>query len=356
MDNQNENPQLEKNEIVLEKYDTKHWLISFALGIFLGLAVIIPGLSGAAVAIILGLYDKLLYAVSNIFKSFKTCIKFLLPIIIGFVIGFIVGFFAVDLLIDLIPFSMICLFAALMVGALPSVTQEIKGKKKDSLRVGLLVIGILIPLIVGGLSIYFASTSDSINLGYGLTKSSESATQNAQAAENLFGDFPFQFFLIAIPVGFVLGMTQVVPGLSATAFLMMIGYYRPILSSVSLTYWKAHPIVLLFYIIIAISALVGFFFTSKFINYLFSKKKELAYHVIVGLSIGAILSMFLNPDVYGVYLSWATENAFGNPKIIADFCLFVPMLVLGFFLSHKLVKYGEGNEAKQVENNNSEAQ
>ena len=74
------------------------------LGLFIGLAVIVPGVSGSAVAIIFKMYEKLLYAIGNLFKKFKKCIKFLLPILIGVLVGFVLGFFGVRSLLNIIPF------------------------------------------------------------------------------------------------------------------------------------------------------------------------------------------------------------------------------------------------------------
>ena len=68
---------------ILQKHDKKSWLKSALLGFFIGLAVIVPGVSGSTVAIILRLYDQFLYAVGNLFKRFKVCFFFLLPIGIG---------------------------------------------------------------------------------------------------------------------------------------------------------------------------------------------------------------------------------------------------------------------------------
>ena len=58
-------------DIILPAYDKKSWLKSCLLGFFIGLAVIVPGISGSTVAIIFKLYDQFLYAVGNIFKKFK---------------------------------------------------------------------------------------------------------------------------------------------------------------------------------------------------------------------------------------------------------------------------------------------
>ena len=73
--NQNQPSSLQTAEEVLAG---KSRLRSFILGIFIGLAIIAPGISGSTVAIILKLYDKFLYAVGNLFKRFKVCFLFLL--------------------------------------------------------------------------------------------------------------------------------------------------------------------------------------------------------------------------------------------------------------------------------------
>ena len=92
---------MENNEITLVQYNKKSGLKSALLGFFIGLAVIVPGISGSTVAIIFKLYDQFLYAVGNLFKKFKACFLFLLPIGLGMVVGLITGFLAVQKLLDL---------------------------------------------------------------------------------------------------------------------------------------------------------------------------------------------------------------------------------------------------------------
>ena len=123
------------------------------LGFFIGLAVIVPGVSGSTVAIIFKLYHKLLYALGNIVRKFKRCVKFLIPIAIGLVIGFVLGFLAIQRLIDISPFTVIGLFAGLMLGAFPAVLDEVKGEKKSPLRLALFAVGLLIPVAIALISV-----------------------------------------------------------------------------------------------------------------------------------------------------------------------------------------------------------
>ena len=121
----------------------KEVIVSIIVGFFIGLSVIVPGISGSTIAIIMKVYDKFMYATSNIFKKFKESFKFLVPIVIGIIIGFALGFLLVKILLDLFPFVTICLFVGLMVGTFPILFKEIKGEKIHTNKVVLFIIGVL---------------------------------------------------------------------------------------------------------------------------------------------------------------------------------------------------------------------
>ena len=158
---QQKTPKTENSECVLKG---KSRIRSFILGIFIGLAIILPGISGSTVAIILGLYTAMLYAMGHLLsKEFKECFFFLLPLGVGAVIGFLGGFFVVQKVFGAYVFEMVCLFTGLMTGAFPALLREIKGEKITVTRCVLFVLGILLPvaiaLMVGallGLKFYFA--------------------------------------------------------------------------------------------------------------------------------------------------------------------------------------------------------
>lgn len=318
----------------LGRYDTKSWFKSFFLGAFIGLAIVVPGISGSAVAIIFRLYDKLIYAFANILKRFRACFLFLLPIAIGAILGFAIGFVLVKLLLDYIPFGLVGFFAGLMVGALPTVLEELKGDKVTTGKGILMAVGILIPLVIGAISVSMSFADGSYDLVYGLQEETSGGTSYIER----FGDFPWWIYVVAIPIGLFLGFSQVIPGLSATAFLMLIGFFRPLVDSVSLTYWTTYPQIFAFYVLMGISLIAGFILTSKLMTKLFAWNRLLVFRVIVGMSIGSIAAMFLNPDSLGIYLSWAQGI---NTRMIVDFALFLPLCVGGFFSSNLLIRYGK---------------
>ena len=60
-------------------------LILFIKGFIMGIANIIPGVSGGTLAIILGIYEEFIGTLSHLFKNFKKNLKFIIPVALGMV-------------------------------------------------------------------------------------------------------------------------------------------------------------------------------------------------------------------------------------------------------------------------------
>ena len=297
-------------------YNKKTWCKSAVLGFFVGLAVIVPGISGSTVAIIFKLYDAFLYAVSNLFKQFRRCFFFLLPIAIGIVIGLAAGFFTVQKALEYIPFAIVGGFAGLMCGAFPAVTDELKGAERTPKRVALFLAGMAIPV---------AAAICSVVLSGGAGK-----------------DFSAWWRIaLCVPVGAIVGLTQVVPGLSASAILMSIGYFTPLVESVHVTYWKANPIIFLTYAALGVGFLIGIFFSSGALTRAFEKARHTAYSMIVGLSLGSIIAMFCNVEIFAVYKAWAKSGV-----VWKDFWLGVVLFAAGAAIAYLLVRYQRKKDAE----------
>ncbi|MBQ8319753.1 MAG: DUF368 domain-containing protein [Clostridia bacterium] len=300
-------------EIALIKYNKKTWCKSALLGFFIGLAVIVPGISGSTVAIIFKLYDQFLYAVGNFFKKFKICFLFLLPIGLGAVLGFGLGFLAVKKLLELLPFAVICLFAGLMIGAFPAVKDELQGVEMTGKRVALFLLGVLIPLAVG---VY----------------SAVSAFTGAESGSGVLNAPLPLVFCLALVVGYVMAITQVVPGLSASAILMAIGWYAAIMGGINETLFSNTSLLVLLGGLV-VGFVIGFFSFSKLLTIVFQKARAGAYSMIVGLSLGSVITMFFNGDVAAVYLTWAKTGISG-----LDLGLGIFLLIVGIAAAYMLVR------------------
>ena len=318
---------MEKNQdsgTILPKYDLKGWIKAFILGIFIGLAVIVPGVSGSTVAIMFGLYAAMLYAIGNITKDFKRCIKFLIPIGVGLVVGFIGGFLLVKILLEKYIFVVICLFVGLMIGASPALLNEIKGERVSAKRVILMIAGVAIPLAVGAISVYLDPP----------------ALTEIEGASQAFTSYPWYRFVLYLPLGFVIAATQLIPGLSATAIMMALGQFKPIMDSVSFSYILENPAFIGLMLCLAAGLVIGLVVISKIFSSLIAKHKGSTFFFVVGLSFGSIASMFLNPDIVQIYFNW------GHGKFSAiELAVGILLIAAGLIGSALLTKYGLVHEA-----------
>ena len=256
----------------------------------------------------------MLYAFGNILGDFKRCFVFLLPIGIGVVVGFAAGFLVIQSVFEAYLMQVICLFVGLMIGAIPALTKEIKGQKITPVRGILFAVGVLIPLAIGAISI---------------------ALSSGEATDASFTSFPLWRVLAYLPLGFVVSVTQIVPGLSATAILMAFGQFKPILNSLHRDYIFENPEVLLLYAALGIGFLVGIVCVSRIFSAILKNHKVTAFFTVIGLAFGSIASMFLNTDVYALYTEWAANGAIPLPTVAFALVL----LIIGFTGSFLLTKY-----------------
>ena len=303
---------MEKQEIENEAKDSV--LKKGLLGFLIGLAIIVPGVSGSTISIIFKLYEKIMHAIANFIKEFKISIIFLTPIVVGAVIGLLAGFFSVQKLIDLIPFAIISLFGGLMLGAIPSLKDEIKEEKFTKKNIVFICIGFIIPIIITIASILLSDADIELDAKLNLD---------------------FKSILMYIIIGYLIAATQFIPGASATAILMALGYFTPLMKSISFTYITENPSVLLVYTFIGIGGILGLASLSKIINRLISKHKIIMYFVFIGLSLGSVICLFVNVDMLSVYQGWINNGTFPYLDIILGLGLFIA----GALIAYQLVQY-----------------
>lgn len=298
-------------------YENKKQIIkAFLLGILIGLAIIVPGVSGAAVCVIFGLYEQLLYAMGNLLRKFKRCFLFLLPIGIGAVIGFALGFLGVKRLINAFPFAVVAAFAGLMVGSFPAITDNISGNKHTASNKVLLFIGLLLPIIVSLISVFCGFTQKTLD------------------------NLTVYHYILFLVLGYLAAITQIVPGLSATALLMMFGYFSTLINAVGfeLLHNFAHLFV---FLCLGIGFLLGLLTASKAMSVLLERYNKKAFYVITGLSAGAIVTMFFNPEIYQVYSVWG-KSGVNVIELVVGIILFM----LGAVCSYKLILKEKNNGKK----------
>lgn len=294
----------------------KEILISIFVGFSIGLSVIVPGISGSAIAIIMKVYDKMMYSFSNIFKKFKICALFLIPIVIGIIAGFGIGFVLVKLLLDTIPFITICFFVGLMVGTFPILFKEIRGEKPTTNRKILFVVGILIPIAITIISMVASGNNSLVGLNFG-------------------------HYMLFLFLGILVSLTQIIPGLSATVLLMMFGYYTAILNGVGSKLFSDFKL-LLVYLMLGLGFVIGLLLFSKIINRLLEKQRKPFFFTICGLSIGSMISVFLGNECMDIYKTWHGSD------MIIDLIVGAVALAVGFGITFVLYIYDKKREEKNL--------
>ena len=88
-------------------------------GVMIGVANIIPGVSGGTMMVSMGIYDKIIGAVNNIFKEWKQSLKTLLPYAIGMLLGIAGLSFCITYFFEHFPLQTAFLFIGLIFGGLP---------------------------------------------------------------------------------------------------------------------------------------------------------------------------------------------------------------------------------------------
>lgn len=281
-------------------------------GVAIGAAFIIPGFSGGSVAAILGIYEKLVGAIADIFKTFKKSVLVLLPILIGMLLGIAALILPIQWGLRHYPIPTVTLFVGLALGGLPSVTEKLKGKPK----IGHLFAFLLPFAFAAGLS--FLSPAGDVDL------------------------FSLNFggYLLLVLIGAVGSCALVVPGISGSMLLLIFGYYNPVVALVTenLLHGQQLGVCVLVLVCLGVGVVLGFFGISVLMKFLLKKFPRGTYFSILGFIIGSVPA---------VYASTVLEADAALSALYASPWYWVAaaaMLIVGFAMSFLLVSYARKKE------------
>ena len=316
------------------------FLKRFFAGMGIGVGAAIPGVSGAAIAVIFKVYEDIIAAVNNFRKRFGFAIKVLIPILLGIICAVIPCIYLFSLAFEHLMFVLICIFAGFLIGSFPSITDKVKSVKPNKLQIALIVTGALFVITLGVLSVAFG---DKLNIG-GLFVNIKNNSW---------------LYLVLIPVGALAAAALTVPGLSGSLILLVIGFYRPLVDSVKT--WAGNCVKgdwsmvgPLFGVLVsfAVGCLIGVVLVSKIMSYLLAKHRDSTFFTIIGFIAGSIFVLFFNYDIYNYYLNWSgVEFANINPvlPIYLEIPIGIVVLSLCAFGSYMLVR-AERKNTQEKEN------
>ncbi|MBQ3544608.1 MAG: DUF368 domain-containing protein [Lachnospiraceae bacterium] len=238
----------------------------FLSGIFVGGTMTVPGVSGGTMAIVIGIYEKLLYAINNIKKNPKENIIFLLKFLLGAGVGFLIFARIITTLLDseLLGAFVRFFFCGIVIGGVPLLVSKSKVKKIDFLNGLCLVIGVIIVLALSMLP------------------------EGGFTGNNIIYEIIMQFV-----GGFIVAVALILPGISATHMLYVLGLYTQVLE-------KIYNFRILQLIPLMIGLLLGTLLTAKWLEQLIEKYTTKVYLTIIGFVMGSVVSLLKGVVVMNV--------------------------------------------------------
>lgn len=259
-----------------------NFILDMLKGAVIGIANVIPGVSGGTMAVSMGIYNKLIYSVSHLFSQFKKSIKTLIPILLGCVIGIVCFTYAIKYLLTNQPLPTCLTFLGLILGGVPVLLREMKTGIRKSRRRKLTAVNVLAFLVMFVLAAalpFLKGSTDTL------------ATLKAT---------PMTMILLFF-MGIIAAATMVVPGVSGSMVLMILGYYYGVINSITgfvdalkAGDWSALMGEAAILIPFGIGCVLGIFLIAKLIEYLFERHTVSTYAAILGLILSSPFGIFHN--------------------------------------------------------------
>ena len=232
------------------------------------------------------------------------------PIAIGMVVAIAASSFVLSEMFEKIPIQTNLLFVGLILGGLPAILKKVKGsgkKGKDSRpKVGHIITLVLFFALVVGLAAMGESEGAAADLSFG-----------------------FVNVLKLLGVGVIASATMVIPGVSGSMILMLMGFYQPVLDAIknfftALAALDMDGILAGMGILVpfGIGIVIGIFAIAKLVEIIFEKFPMYAYYAIIGLIVASPFAIYLMGSFPGLTVVSAITG------ILA--------FVAGFFVAYKL--------------------
>ncbi|WP_373808990.1 DUF368 domain-containing protein [Streptococcus ferus] len=276
------------------------WFTRLFKGVIIALGFILPGVSGGVLASILGLYERIISFLAHMSKDFVKNVLFFIPVGIGGILGIALFSAPLEYLLQHYQVPVLWAFTGAIVGTLPSLLAESTQKSKRD-KVDLAFLGLT--FVLSGLLLYFLN--------------------------DLVGTIPANFasFILA---GALIALGVLVPGLSPSNLLLIMGLYTPMLTG-----FKNLDLVGVF-LPIAIGGALTMLLFSKVMDYALSHYHSRVYHLIIGLVLSSTLLIILPNPRNAESISYAGT---GIGTWLATLIFFVLGILLGAWMSKLEEKY-----------------
>lgn len=237
------------------------FILNYLKGLSIGAGAILPGVSSGVLCVVFGIYEKLINSVLDFFKDWKSNFKFLLPIALGGITGVILFSNILEFLFNTYPTQTKFSFIGLIIGSLPILFKNANTQKGFRLHY---LLYFVISFAFACFLLFLENSNTYNNMDY------------------CTNSFSFGFLVLC---GFLMSVGVVVPGVSSSVILMILGVYEVYLSSVSVVNMNVlFPM--------GIGLLIGCFIFMKLIQKLLNNYFAETYYSIIGFVVGSVLILY----------------------------------------------------------------
>ena len=264
------------------------------VGTLVGIVSMLPGASGATIAVIFGIYERLISDLAEIRERLFKDLRFIIPVGIGIVFGLFVCAFGLKALMDQWEVPMMFFFAALILAQVPDVRSlGDDGQPMTAYNWAALVIGFAVMLVFLWISLS----------GNGVDRAVDG-------------------FAVWLLVGIILAVSKLAPGVSGSTILLALGLFTPFMDAMTAFDMSA-------LIPGGIGLLIGVLVFARVVDYFIRNHRKSTYMVILGLTVGSIVTVSIE----------AATKLDGTTMILQSIVGIVIGLVLGVGLSRISKKY-----------------
>ena len=280
----------------------------FFVGTLVGIMSMMPGASGGIIAVIFGIYERLIADVANIRGKLLKDLRFIIPVGLGVVVGLLVCAVGIDALLQNWEIPLMFFFAALIVFQIPDIYKLCNGRDDDRTVSGWNVIACVVGFVSMVAFLFLGSTDSGISL------------VELDAVD----------IVLLFIVGVLIALSKIVPGLSGAAILLAIGLYTPLMDLVGGMDMSVLMERLAALVPIGIGLIVGVLGLSRIVDYFFRTHRRSAYWCIMGITVGSIVTVTVQ-----------ALQGLESDMILASVVCIVVGLAFGYILARISSRYAE---------------
>lgn len=279
----------------------------FLVGILVGIMSMMPGASGGIIAVIFGIYERLIADVADIRHKLLKDLRFIIPVGLGILLGLVVCAVGIDALLQNWEILLMFFFAALIVFQIPDL-YRLCNSSDDTGPSTRNLVACVIGFIVMLSFLFVGSTESDISLI----------------------DLGATDIIVLFVIGLLVALSKIVPGLSGAAILLAIGVYTPLMDLVGGMDMTVIVDRVAALIPLGLGLIVGVLGMSKIVDHLLNRYRRSTYYCIMGITLGSIVTVAVQ----------ALQGLTGDMVLPSVVCIAIG-LAFGYCLSRVSAKYAE---------------